>query len=455
MIDKVEKKLECCCCLSTLCEPHMLACNHQFCKKCLDGLLVFHDDGSAFIECPQGCSRVTGLSCDETTNDLYVDYRVCDIVDVVEGNERRGKPMCETCKGDASKSSMAYCTSSKKFKCEKCVDPQNVDLVTGNPLVPVKFDLQEGGWEILCEEHNTIVDSMCCDTLFVCVYCRHRNHRGHTDCETLDDAQEKLRELLGEGLRFLRDYHVSHRSTNRNVTTVRSTLEELLKVNKMKRMEEYLRHLNEQEEQIRREFNAHSQAHTGLYNRSDRSPYFKECLQMDRLQLLVRKADITDLVNAQYRVIRETSVSLTDSTFDDHHPLGHLVACVGDHVPIDQSSNSFQSDLSNAHMQLPCATRATFSQSPNIRKYIQGLRNAIEESENAQEAVVQKMEEPEEQANVSTAEDDALLALLNRPWSEGEDYSGPVRRGRRRLDRRAKRKATRPSCTRWLKKPDV
>ena len=99
---------------------------------------------------------------------------------------------------------------------------------------------------------------------------------------------------------------------------------------------------------------------------------------MNRLQLLIRKADITDAVHMQNRTIRETTISLTDSNFRDEHPLGCLNVMIGDQTPIEQGGNSFRSKLPDGHMADPYAMRNLFNDSPHMGKYIQGLARTVQ-----------------------------------------------------------------------------
>ena len=82
-ISDVMVRLQCERCSSTLTEPRMLHCKHQYCKRCLDELLQFRPDGSALIKCPDGCVKITRIDSTGTTVELDVDYRVRDIADMV------------------------------------------------------------------------------------------------------------------------------------------------------------------------------------------------------------------------------------------------------------------------------------------------------------------------------------------------------------------------------------
>ena len=91
-------------------------------------MLDFGQDGSAFIKCPHDCNRITSLSSTLTTNDLDVDFRVVQILDIVDEKASKSRanplPTCDTCKSeDVTKIGMTYCVPCAKFKCDKCKDP--------------------------------------------------------------------------------------------------------------------------------------------------------------------------------------------------------------------------------------------------------------------------------------------------------------------------------------------
>ena len=85
-IDNITKALECGICLATVKNPRRLACEHSFCKSCLDKLLEFAVDGSCTIRCPKQCTKYTSISNKSTTNDLGVDCMMKGITDMVTSN---------------------------------------------------------------------------------------------------------------------------------------------------------------------------------------------------------------------------------------------------------------------------------------------------------------------------------------------------------------------------------
>ena len=59
---------QCALCNKILCEPKTLPCFHSFCKQCIDDTLIFNDDGSATIICPETeCSGNFVISTEDTS----------------------------------------------------------------------------------------------------------------------------------------------------------------------------------------------------------------------------------------------------------------------------------------------------------------------------------------------------------------------------------------------------
>ena len=78
--------IQCSICLENYSNPKELLCRHLFCKKCIDDILRFNQDGSAVIDCPQRCERKTVISNIETTNDLGSNFHINNIVDAYHAN---------------------------------------------------------------------------------------------------------------------------------------------------------------------------------------------------------------------------------------------------------------------------------------------------------------------------------------------------------------------------------
>ena len=87
--EKLSKYLECSLCLSTFRNPKQLSCHHVYCKTCLDKLLEFNGDGSAYITCPVRCEEKTFISEVHTTNDLGTVYELKGILDTLAVNNER------------------------------------------------------------------------------------------------------------------------------------------------------------------------------------------------------------------------------------------------------------------------------------------------------------------------------------------------------------------------------
>ena len=76
-----ETLMECSICLDRFSNPKMLMCGHQYCKDCLEDIMVFNGDGSATLICPMKCAKRTVVGVDETVNDLPTPYAFMSILE--------------------------------------------------------------------------------------------------------------------------------------------------------------------------------------------------------------------------------------------------------------------------------------------------------------------------------------------------------------------------------------
>ena len=156
----VSDMLECGLCDQILCNPKMLACEHIFCKCCLDDILQFDSYGNALINCPEGCRMRTFISNKQTTNDLSV-----------------------TCRAGCSGPVVGFCATCDMFTCSQCWQNNHRKCQLREPLVPLTpygSKGTNGRSRVMCRTHNTEGVYSCMeDGAVVCVYCTHRYHKDH------------------------------------------------------------------------------------------------------------------------------------------------------------------------------------------------------------------------------------------------------------------------------------
>ena len=84
-IESLNIKVECKICFGRLDDPRHLPCAHSFCKRCLDRLLRFNQDGSASVSCPNRCENgIVRIGVDETTRVLPRNYELLGVLELLE-----------------------------------------------------------------------------------------------------------------------------------------------------------------------------------------------------------------------------------------------------------------------------------------------------------------------------------------------------------------------------------
>lgn len=81
ILSKLNVMLECRICLNTYHIPKHLNCGHTYCQDCLDGILIFKEDGSAELNCPLRCRKKTLIGQGQTTSSLPTTYCLTEILD--------------------------------------------------------------------------------------------------------------------------------------------------------------------------------------------------------------------------------------------------------------------------------------------------------------------------------------------------------------------------------------
>jgi len=348
--------LQCGICKNTLSNPKSLRCSHSFCKLCLDGLMEFIEGGSGVLKCPNAdCGKSSFLSCDQTTNDLQVDHIVKGIVSMVkkspEEEQDDNKVKCEICvRNEVSK----YCIRCKEYRCDTCKDDHN-DIL--DAFISVRFEKKK--LKIFCQEHKTEAKYTCTcgKEEFICVYCAHRGHKSH-NYETFTDGEKTLKGMLANRITFSDDLDKQWTEAQDDMTTARSYLHELLLINKINCINEYVDFVNKEEEKLKHDFDLLTAFHTKSFSSTvDSIEYFKDCLTRDTMDLLLERAEIKNKLNTSMgksRKIPEVTVSLTSPDFKEKNPLGLMsIRVYGKRFFVSGSRKTFKSDMPEPKVRDP------------------------------------------------------------------------------------------------------
>ncbi|XP_057308293.1 E3 ubiquitin-protein ligase TRIM56-like [Hydractinia symbiolongicarpus] len=249
-LDQLSSLLECTICLDTYHHPKHLKCGHTYCQHCLDDLATFKEDGSAEIPCPFKCSTKTRLGPHETVSTLNTAYVVNNIVNTLS-NVKESNPKCQQSKKCKRIVSCSCATCGAKI-CEKC---QNIHSCINKSFINVTFNDK---LQPLCKEHNSPGRYVCidCHNKFTCVYCKNRSHKNHemkSIAEFGEEARKWFQCFIGSFEetklvleKLTKEYHESLKSFKCS----REAFVLELKIRKLKRIEDYLKKLNTEEENL-------------------------------------------------------------------------------------------------------------------------------------------------------------------------------------------------------------
>ncbi|XP_057300517.1 tripartite motif-containing protein 45-like [Hydractinia symbiolongicarpus] len=246
-ITQLSTILECKICLGIYHNPKLLNCGHTYCQDCLDGILVFQDDGNAEMPCPLRCPKKTKLDQHETTSSLITNYPLVDMLGAVS-NAEQGNYLCQSINHD--KQSISYsCTTCSAKICGKC---QIIHSCANKSYINVIFNQKLQEIQPLCTQHKSLAIEACidCDNALVCVYCTYRDHKNH--------RRKKIVEFGEEAKQWFQSFITSFEETKASMENLTIKYDEALKnlkssreifvceleVRKLKKMEEYRKLLN-------------------------------------------------------------------------------------------------------------------------------------------------------------------------------------------------------------------
>ncbi|XP_057311342.1 uncharacterized protein LOC130648867 [Hydractinia symbiolongicarpus] len=249
--------LECKICLDTYYKPKILNCGHAYCQDCLDDILVFQNDGSAELPCPLRCTKKTILSKEETTSSLTAVYTFAVLLDkmLLNGKEKLLCQQSKECKQIIS----CHCTTCGAKICEQC---RIMHSCAENKYVDILFNEKLQEIQPFCKQHKSFAKFVCtdCDNSFVCVYCIQRDHKTHRK-KKIDEVGEETKEWFKS---LVTSFHKKkfmletltgkYNDALKIFKTDREKFVHELKVRKLKRIEEYLKMLNAEEENLLKEF---------------------------------------------------------------------------------------------------------------------------------------------------------------------------------------------------------
>ncbi|KFO27834.1 E3 ubiquitin-protein ligase TRIM13 [Fukomys damarensis] len=117
-MELLEEDLTCPICCSLFDDPRVLPCSHNFCKKCLEGLLEGNVRNSLWRPSPFKCPTCRKETSATGVNSLQVNYALKGIVE--KYNKIKISPKMPVCKGHLGQPLNIFCLTDMQLICGIC-----------------------------------------------------------------------------------------------------------------------------------------------------------------------------------------------------------------------------------------------------------------------------------------------------------------------------------------------
>ncbi|KAM5288640.1 E3 ubiquitin-protein ligase TRIM13 [Ctenodactylus gundi] len=117
-MELLEEDLTCPICCSLFDDPRVLPCSHNFCKKCLEGLLEGNVRNSLWRPSPFKCPTCRKETSATGVNSLQVNYSLKGIVE--KYNKIKISPKMPVCKGHLGQPLNIFCRTDMQLICGIC-----------------------------------------------------------------------------------------------------------------------------------------------------------------------------------------------------------------------------------------------------------------------------------------------------------------------------------------------
>ncbi|XP_045423295.1 E3 ubiquitin-protein ligase TRIM13 [Lemur catta] len=117
-MELLEEDLTCPICCSLFDDPRVLPCSHNFCKKCLEGILEGNVRNSLWRPSPFKCPTCRKETSAAGVNSLQVNYSLKGIVE--KYNKIKISPKMPVCKGHLGQPLNIFCLTDMQLICGMC-----------------------------------------------------------------------------------------------------------------------------------------------------------------------------------------------------------------------------------------------------------------------------------------------------------------------------------------------
>ncbi|XP_057311709.1 uncharacterized protein LOC130649450 [Hydractinia symbiolongicarpus] len=314
------------------------------------------EDGSAELPCPVRCTKKTTITHEQTTSSLVKVFTLTGILDKVSPG-KNVKSLCQQSKECKQIISYSCATCSLKI-CEKC---QNLHSCSNKSYINVIFNQKLQELQPLCKQHDSLAKFVCidCENFLTCVYCTHRQHKNHR-IKTIDDFGLEAKKWFQAFITSFDETKVVLEKLTRKYHDALTNLEkekevfvQKLKERKLKRLEEYLKMLNKEEEDLLRIFDEKSEEFKAKLTNDCFVDNKKVQEFTDYVQAFNLKSHfelVTEKLEIERQLRRLSSFPKTIPTFNSHlhqinkvdifsNPLGEMKISIDDVTTVGLDTN--------------------------------------------------------------------------------------------------------------------
>ena len=237
-LDELEKDITCAVCCGHYQEAKLLACNHYYCRACIESLAK-RSRGRTF-PCPE-CRRDATLPSSgvEQLQSAFFVERMKDVYQNMAKMEGKVEAVCEQC---SKEKSVAFCRQCTDFICAECKTLHRKLKVFAGHKVATLEELKKGVAKHVplkeapppkCPEHDKTMKIFCFDCkCLICRDCTLIDHNGHS-YNFLKKCATEARKTLHDSLTPLQRVRANIAGANKKLagtkTQVGSQEEEVCK----------------------------------------------------------------------------------------------------------------------------------------------------------------------------------------------------------------------------------
>ena len=239
-----------------------------------------------------------------------------------------------------------FCLICKRFMCKSCQCQHDKQYMNHK-----KSAITIGGDDSLkafCQNHQTVCEFMCNinnNWELACVYCVHRDHRGHGH-HRLRDEIANVRKSLNKAMKTEKLHELIYSAMGQNISVAQNVFREVMTSLKRKCVEEYIVYLNNEEERLEQQLAIIICDYQDNLSKPKSVDELKTLFEKSDIELSLLKKNIDEVIK-QSNTSNIFHLSLSEAHFSSEHPLGDLT------VEVSEVNITDEVDLETFRLKTP------------------------------------------------------------------------------------------------------